>query len=150
MSRALVTGATGMLGSYIVERLQDRGWEVRALVRDPERATWLQGRGVELAVGDLGDRASLEAAARGTELVLHSAAHIGSDSRWEAYHQGNVVGTGYVLDAAREAGARLVLVSSTAVFGQDRYRNEPTHEAMTLPDLPEEDAYGRSKQEVPP
>ena len=61
MSRALVTGATGMLGSYIVERLQDRGWEVRALVRDPERATWLQGRGVELAVGDLGDRASLEA-----------------------------------------------------------------------------------------
>jgi nucleoside-diphosphate-sugar epimerase len=148
VTRALVTGATGMLGSYIVERLQDRGWEVRALVRSPDRAGWLRERKVELAPGDLADAASVASAARGTDLVVHAAAYIGSDSEWEPYHEGNVVGTENVLDAARTAGARLVLVSSTAVFGRERFRDEPTHEGVPLPDLPEEDAYGRSKQEA--
>jgi len=45
---ALVTGATGLLGSYLVERLLADGWTVRALVRDPQRAAWLSARGVAL------------------------------------------------------------------------------------------------------
>lgn len=52
MSRALVTGATGMVGSHIVERLVADGWSVRALMRDTAAASWLRDAGAELARGD--------------------------------------------------------------------------------------------------
>jgi UDP-glucose 4-epimerase len=59
----------------------------------------------------------------------------------------NVDGTGNVVTAAERAGARLVHVSSTAVFGADRYGARPA-ETSPLPGLPAHDAYGRSKQEA--
>ena len=53
--RALVTGATGMLGARLVERLLGEGWNVRALARDPSRAAWLEAQGARVAAGDLTD-----------------------------------------------------------------------------------------------
>lgn len=144
--RALVTGATGMLGSHIVERLLLEGWEVRALVRDHAGAAWLQECGAELAVGRLEDGASLLGAAKGCDVIFHAAATIGAGGDWEAFRRGNVEGTRGVVDAATAAGARLVHVSSTAVFGQARYRCTPTDETVPVPELPAHDVYGRSKQ----
>jgi len=150
-ARALVTGATGMLGSYIVERLRTGGWEVRALIR-PGRAAatdpWLDELDVERATGSLEDAESLRAAAAGCDAVFHAAATIGSGGSWAGFERGNVVGTGNVVGAAESAGARLVHVSSTAVYGRARYRSEPTDEQVPLPELPSHDAYGRSKQEA--
>jgi len=146
--RALVTGATGMLGSYIVEELVGDGWDVTALVRDAARGRWLRGLGAELAPGSLGDPASLIAAARDCDAVFHAAAAIGSGGDWEIFRRGNVEGTSNVVEAASRAGARLVHVSSTSVFGAARYRDEPTDESVSLPELPEHDVYGRSKQEA--
>ena len=146
MKRALVTGATGMLGFYLVEHLLAGGWSVRALCRRPERAGHLAALGVELVSGDLSDAESVRKAARGCRAVLHAAAVIGTGGRAEDYRIGNVVGTSHVIDAASQAGARLVHVSSTAVFGQARYRDEPTAEEATLPVLPDHDVYGRTKQ----
>ncbi|MBK5189786.1 MAG: NAD(P)H-binding protein, partial [Gemmatimonadaceae bacterium] len=65
MTRALVTGATGLVGSHIVERLLADGWSVRALVRDAAAASWLGGAGAELARGELLDANSLRAAVSG-------------------------------------------------------------------------------------
>jgi UDP-glucose 4-epimerase len=59
----------------------------------------------------------------------------------------NVEGTRNVVTAAERAGCRLVHVSSTAVFGADRYGARP-EETAPLPELPSHDAYGRSKQEA--
>jgi len=146
--RALVTGATGMLGGYVARRLLEDGWQVRALVRRPERADDLKARGVEVTPGDLADQGSLCIAARGCQIVVHAAAAIGSGSADADFRAANVAGTQHVVRAAEHARARLVLVSSTAVFGQDRYRTEPTDEAAPLPALPGEDAYGRSKQDA--
>jgi nucleoside-diphosphate-sugar epimerase len=146
--RALVTGATGMLGAYLLETLQGRGWRVRALVRSPSTLPGLQERGVEVALGDLEDAPSLSDAARGCDVVLHAAAAIGSDAEWDRFRRVNVQGTANVVEAARRAGARLVHVSSTAVYGGARYGSRPTDELTPLPDLPEADAYGRSKQEA--
>jgi uncharacterized protein YbjT (DUF2867 family) len=56
---ALVTGATGLVGSHVVERLQRDGWQVRALVRDASRAEWLRRGGVEVAIGDTLDASTL-------------------------------------------------------------------------------------------
>ena len=149
--RALVTGATGMLGSYIVERLLADGWTVRALVRqasEHEGPAWLDARGVERVPGSLEDRASLIEAANGCDVVHHAAAAIGSGGTWSTYLRCNVEGTAHVMAAAEAARARLVHVSSTAVYGGERYRAEPTDESVPLPELPAHDVYGRSKQDA--
>ena len=147
MKRALVTGATGMLGARIVERLVPEGWEVRALVRDRSRAGWLETAGAQTVPGDVTDPDSLRSAAQGCWAVFNAAAAIGPGSEHETFRRVNVTGTTHVVAAAAAAGARLVHVSSTAVFGRQRYYDTPTDESAPLPELPGEDAYGRSKQE---
>ena len=147
MSRALVTGGTGMLGSYVVHHLLNEGASVRVLARNPARAESLSRRGVEVVAGDICDAASLARAVHGVDVVYHAAATIGGDSDWGAYRRGNVEGTRHVLEAVLRGGARLVHVSSTAVFGRHRFFDRPTDETVPLPELPPEDAYGRSKQE---
>ena len=148
MRRALVTGATGLLGSHLVERLVSDGWAVRALVRQPVDAGWLGSLGVQLAEGDVRDPMSTLAAAAGCQAVFHAAAAIGVGGQWEAFEAPNVTGTRHIMEATEAAGARLVHVSSTAVFGSHRYRSTPTDEDVPLPRLPADDLYGRSKQDA--
>ena len=62
---ALVTGATGFLGSHLAERLLLAGRRVRVLARDPARAGFLRGLGAEVVAGDLTAPASLSAQAAG-------------------------------------------------------------------------------------
>lgn len=146
MSRLLVTGATGMLGSYVAREALRAGWQVRALVRDPGAAAWLERNGVELAAGDLLSAAALRRAVRSCDAVVHAGALVGSGAGHRSFQHANVIGTENVLEAAVWAGARLVHVSSTAVLGQARYRFVPADEDVPLPVLPAWDAYGRSKQ----
>ena len=150
MPRALVTGATGMLGSHVAERLRDDGWDVRALVRDPAAARpLLDAIGAEPARGDVMAAASLRDAARGCDLVVHAAAVITPNGGWERFRTVNVEGTTHVVAAARDAGARLVHVSSVAVYGMEaRYETGlPVDESGALRALPPYDHYGRSKRE---
>ena len=143
---ALVTGATGLLGSYLVERLLEDGWGVRALVRRLEQARWLEEAGAKLFAGDITDRPSITSAASGCSLVFHAAASVGVGNDWETFRLGNVEGTENVLHASAASGARFVFVSTTGVFGRARYREIPTDESVPLPKLPEHEVYGRSKQ----
>ncbi|MEK1869790.1 MAG: NAD(P)H-binding protein, partial [Ensifer adhaerens] len=66
----LVTGATGKLGRLVVERLLARGQPVRVFTRRPETARALFGEAVQIAAGDFGDRAALDAAVRGVGRLL--------------------------------------------------------------------------------
>jgi 2-alkyl-3-oxoalkanoate reductase len=75
--RALVTGATGLVGSHIVERLQEDGWHVRALVRDTAGAAWLSSLGAELVKGNVLDAAAFARAATYCDAIFHCAAAIG-------------------------------------------------------------------------
>jgi nucleoside-diphosphate-sugar epimerase len=147
VSRALVTGATGMLGACVVERLLREGWSVRALVRERSTARWLDLLGAQAVVGDLTDPDSLSAAAQGCRAIFNAAAAIGPGSEHETFQRVNVTGTAHVIAAAAVAGARLVHVSSTSVFGRHRYRSAPIDESAPLPSPPAADAYGRSKQD---
>ena len=72
--RILVTGGTGFVGPHVVRALRDGGHDVRALVREPGRGASLEALGVELAVGDVTDAASLGAAVAGCEVVVHLVA----------------------------------------------------------------------------
>lgn len=147
MPRALVTGATGLVGSYVAERLLADGWTVRALVRRAGGPEWLAAMGVELVAGDLGDAAGLTRAAVGCDAVVHAAAVVAAPGDWAHYRTVNVDGTRAVVDAATEAGARLVHVSSVAVYGgAARYRSRPTDEDTPLAPLPRHAVYARSKR----
>jgi len=105
-------------------------------------------RGIESVRGSLEDAPSLHGAARGCDAVFHAAAAIGSGSDHASFRRSNVEGTRSVVEASAAAGARLVHVSSTAVYGSARYGATPTDEDTQLPDLSAADAYGRSKQEA--
>ncbi|MGI9078407.1 MAG: NAD-dependent epimerase/dehydratase family protein [Gemmatimonadaceae bacterium] len=146
--RALVTGATGQVGSHIVERLAADGWSVRALVRDSARASWLEPLGAELHRGDVLDAESFEGAASGCDAIFHTAAAITPSGGWETFRRTNIDGTQIAIDAAATAGAKLLQISSVAVYGSaTRYRNAPTDEDVPLPPLPEGAFYARSKRE---
>ncbi len=108
----LVTGASGFLGSHVVEELLTRGTRVRALVRRPDQAERWQGRGVEVVTGDVRSVEDVARAIAGVSVVHHCAAAVGPHfSRREIYDT-NLTGVRNVLDALRRAGTgRLVLVS---------------------------------------
>ncbi|MBA2685779.1 MAG: NAD-dependent epimerase/dehydratase family protein [Gemmatimonadaceae bacterium] len=149
MTRALVTGATGLVGSYIAERLLADGWSVRALVRDAGAAAWLGALGVELARGDLADHDSQRSAMSGCDTVFHCAALIAATGDWSSFQHANIDGTRAIVEAASSAGARLVHTSSVAVYGSAaRYRSAPTDEETPLAPLPEHAYYARSKREA--
>ncbi|MCZ6687049.1 MAG: NAD-dependent epimerase/dehydratase family protein [Gammaproteobacteria bacterium] len=148
MKSALVTGASGMLGSYIVKRLHADGWCVAALVRDPAKSAWVEEIGGTLVQGDILDVSSLTRAAMGRDVVFHTAAAIGTGDNPGSIWTGNVVGTANLVQAATIAGARVVHISTTSVFGRDRYHEKPTDESSPLPKLPQIDVYGRSKQDA--
>ena len=137
-----------MLGSYIVKRLHADGWCVAAFVRDPARSAWLEEIGGTLIQGDILDVGSLKKAAMGRDVIFHTAAVIGTGDSPSAIWTGNVVGTANLVQAATTAGARVVRISTTSVFGRDRYLEKPTDESSPLPKLPQIDVYGRSKQDA--
>ena len=117
--RALVTGATGFVGSAVARALCRSGWQVRALVRAHSDQRNLQQLPIELATGDLTDQGSLEEAASGCDGLFHVAAdyRLGVADPSELYRN-NVEGTRRVIDAARRAGvARIVYTSSVATIG---------------------------------
>src|SRR4051812_13464849 len=117
VGRALVTGATGLVGSHIVERLVRDGWSVRGLSRsDAARAT-ITALGAEPVTGDVLDRGSMVTASKGVDAIFHTAAAITQRGGWESYRVMNVEGTAAVIEAAERSAARLLHLSSVAVYG---------------------------------
>jgi nucleoside-diphosphate-sugar epimerase len=116
--RHLVTGATGLVGSRVVERLLARGDAVRALVLEPEAVDALRRRGVDVRTGDLSGPTDLPAAADGVDTVIHCAGVVEASARREDLWAVNVAGTERLLAAAAQAGRpRFVYVSSVGVYG---------------------------------
>ncbi|HZT94698.1 MAG TPA: complex I NDUFA9 subunit family protein [Gaiellaceae bacterium] len=106
----LVTGGTGFIGPYVVHALRSRETPVRALVRNPAKATRLAAWGAELAVGDVTDPVSLRAACEGVDAVVHLVAII--RGRPEDFERVMAEGTRNVVAAAQEAGVRRFVLAS--------------------------------------
>lgn len=145
-----MTGATGLVGHHVVERLRRDGWTVRAFVRDAARAGALSRAGLELATGDTLEPSGFARAARGCDVVFHTAASVTPSGGWDAFRRPNIEGTRNAVAAAAAAKARLVHVSSVAVYGgPQRYRDDgtKTDEDAPLAPLPVDAFYARSKRE---
>ncbi|MGH9055144.1 MAG: NAD-dependent epimerase/dehydratase family protein [Acidimicrobiales bacterium] len=119
--RVLVTGGAGFIGSHLVDALVDAGGDVVVL---DNLATGYEAnvhRGARLVVGDVADQASVAAAIDGAETVFHLAAARAVLRSVQApleTDRANTAGTLTILDAARQAGARRVVsTSSSSVYG---------------------------------
>ena len=106
----LVTGGTGFIGPHVVHALRARETPVRALVRNPARATRLTAWGVELATGDVTDPASVRAACEGVDTLVHLVAII--RGRPADFERVMAKGTRNVVAAAQEAGVRRFVLAS--------------------------------------
>ena len=114
-----LTGATGFLGSHVARVLAAQGAQLRLLVRPTSNLRNLEGLKAETATGDLRDPASLEKAISGCDTVFHVAADYRLWLRDPAeMYRSNVDGTRAILEAARKAGVRRVVhTSSVATMG---------------------------------
>lgn len=141
--RVLVTGGTGFVGSHLVDRLLEEGYDVVCLVRDPARLRWLEGRRVRIVHGDCSRPETLPAAVKDASYVVH-AAGLTKARRPADYYETNHVGTKNLLDALRLNNPgirRFVLVSSLSAAGPSR-DGVPVKD--TDPPMPVSD-YGKSK-----
>jgi nucleoside-diphosphate-sugar epimerase len=129
----VLTGATGLLGSHLAERLAARGERLRALVRPGSDTSLLRRLGAELVEGDLDDPEPLKRLIDGADLVYHCAARVGEWAPWQVYQKNILDATGNLLLACRAVGVgRFLHVSSIGVYGHLGDRERPITENEPL------------------
>jgi 2-alkyl-3-oxoalkanoate reductase len=141
--RILLTGGSGFVGSYVADQFSELGHTVRALVRaSSDKRVLEKVRGLELATGAVENRASLDAAVKECEAVVHVAGLVKARSPKEFFDV-NAQGTKNLLEAAIAAGSvrRFVQVSSLAAIGPSFDGNPVDYDTPPRP----VNHYGRSK-----
>lgn len=129
--RVLITGASGFIGGAVARRLLARGDTVVALVRPgkkPERIARLRAAGIDVREGDVRDAESVQRAAAGCDMAVHSAGHPRPGS-WRTFRAVHVEGTRNVVEASRRAGVRRMvnIASQAALFaGKDLVGKDET------------------------
>ncbi|MCG8540273.1 MAG: NAD-dependent 4,6-dehydratase LegB [Clostridia bacterium] len=133
MSKVLVTGADGFIGSHLVEELQDSGHDIRAFVSYNSFNSWgwldtfprERLKDIEIFSGDIRDPNGVRQAMKDIDEVYHLAALIGIPFSYhspDSYIDTNIKGTLNVLQGAKELGTKRVLVTSTSeVYGTAKY-----------------------------
>jgi len=117
---ALVTGGAGFVGSHLAEALLEHGADVRVFDDFSSGRRENVPAGAAVSEGDVRDPAAVRSAVRGCDVVFHQAGLVSVPASVEdplASQAANVTGTLHVLEAAREADARVVVASSVAVYG---------------------------------
>ena len=130
--KALVTGADGFIGSHLVEHLIDKGLEVKAFTYYNSFNTWgwidsfpkEKQKQIEIFSGDIRDPNGVRQAMKGIDVVFHLAALIAIPFSYhspDSYVDTNIKGTLNVLQAARDLGTRVLVTSTSEVYGTAQY-----------------------------
>jgi nucleoside-diphosphate-sugar epimerase len=144
LMKVLITGATGLLGGHLVQELQQRGEQIRALVLPVENAERLIAQGVEVVRGDVTDASTLVPAVKEIDIVIHLAGMMGVRRPLAEYRLVNVVGSENLYRAAQAAGVRrFVHTSSHTVYGLGYGRFLTEKDALR----PDPDPYSITKAE---
>jgi nucleoside-diphosphate-sugar epimerase len=146
----LVTGGSGLVGSHAIEALRARGDPVRAMVLEGSRGA-VEALGAEAVVGDVTDPDAWRRATDGGHVrgIVHGAALVAPHAPFEEFERVNVGGTRLAIETARATGARLVHISSAAVYGRmAAYAagRGSVDEDFPFQRIPETDFYARTKR----
>ncbi|HVS28020.1 MAG TPA: NAD-dependent epimerase/dehydratase family protein [Solirubrobacteraceae bacterium] len=148
MSKTLVTGATGMVGSHVARALAERGDDLRLTMRPDSGRDNLAGLEYEAVTCDILDRRAVRRAMKGVDRVFHIAGTTSLRMRPELVYRINVDGTQTVLEEALRAGvASVVHTSSMGAVGpapRGSTADETQHFQLTGPEIP----YVSSKREA--
>jgi len=129
----LVTGATGLLGSYIVEKLVRDQQPVRVFIRDSSDTTFLDTLNVEKFIGDLTDPTSCQDACKDIDVVYHAAARVGDWGPWKEFQKHTIDATDNLAHAAQLASVRRFLhVSSISAYGHPNKKKLVIDESAPL------------------
>ncbi|NOY05919.1 MAG: NAD-dependent epimerase/dehydratase family protein [Chlorobi bacterium] len=142
-----ITGATGFIGSTLVDALLQRGDSLRCLVRSTSNLRWLEDKNVELVYGSLSDEKSLHELVDGVDMVYHIAGVVKSKTK-EGYYRGNVYSTENLLNACLEVNpglSRFVHISSLTAVGPSPGPDQPVNEETPPHPIT---TYGKSKLEA--
>lgn len=146
--KTLLTGATGLVGANLAHLLCQQGERPRLLVRERSDRRGLRGLGYDEVLGDVLDAESLRGAMKGVERVYHVAGVVRFDPfTREDISRINAQGTRNVLEAARGAGVRrVVVVSSVAAVGHGTMTEPATEDELY--NYPGDNPYHDSKREA--
>ena len=132
--KALVTGATGFVGSHLVDKLIEKNYEVYCLKRKTSSTKWLDGKNVKYVEGDLFSNDALESCIKDMDYVFHVAGVVKAKNK-EGFYHGNSDSTKNLLEIAYKVNPGLkkfIFVSSLAACGPAK-TDKPVDES-TVPD----------------
>jgi len=140
---SVVTGASGFVGSHLVDRLISKGHHVKCILRKSSSLRWLENKPVEIINCGLFDKDSLKSVLKDADYLFHVAGVVKAKAN-EEYYQGNVETTKVLLDVVSEVNPdikRVVIVSSQTACGPSLDGIPCTEETKEHPIT----RYGKSK-----
>jgi len=141
--KALITGATGFIGSHLAEKLFKRGYEVSSLVRKTSDLKWLEGLDIRLIEGDCSDKDSLNRCVEGYDYIFHLAGLTKANCK-DDFYSVNTKGTENIIEAVERCTPeikRFIYVSSLSAFGPRVNSELPSEDHKPHP----VSDYGKSK-----
>lgn len=131
ISRVLVTGAAGFVGRHLMKALIQRGYTVKAMVRQNTDSTDLTGRGAVVVTGDLRIPETLSSCLENFDAVIHLASTV--KGPWEEYLETTIQGTRRLLETAGQKQVKkFIFMSSIAVYETLSLRSETITEDSPL------------------
>ncbi len=115
--KALVTGATGFLGSHLCKVLCEKGWKVHILHRLKSKTCGLKNLNLNFHTGDVTDLDSFMRAGRGMDVIFHLAGLVSHSNRLKDMQKVNVHGTAQAVEVCKKQGIKLIYVSSVVAVG---------------------------------
>ncbi|NQW30366.1 MAG: NAD-dependent epimerase/dehydratase family protein [Ignavibacteria bacterium] len=142
--KILVTGATGFVGSHVVDKFLAEGHDVTFIARSTSNLRWLKDTAATQVEGSLHDLDSMKEAVDGVDIIIHVAAAVAGRNEAEL-EKNNVLATKNLLDAVRAYNPglkRFVHISTQAVVGPSSSAEYPADEETPCHPLT---GYGRTK-----
>lgn len=143
--KALITGATGFIGSHLADELLSRGYSLRCSYRKTSDLRWLKGKDIELIETDLYDMESVKQAIKDVDYIFHSAGAVKAIN-YNGFLRGNLVPTKNLIDACLQSNIKLkrfVYISSQTVVGPASSPDLPLDENTKYNPITD---YGKSKK----